>query len=314
MAIPVYVFAGFLESGKTSFIASILQDPGFTRDEHTLVIQCEQGMEEFEPAMLKETHTEVEYVEDEDEFDAELLYFFVKRHQPDRVILEMNGMWDLDAALGNLPGVMEVYQLITTINAETFELYSMNMGQRMIQHISAADMIVFNRATEKTRELIRGRNIRSMNVRASIYFENDDGTSEDYGEGMPPPYDLDADVIDIQDEWFGVFYLHAQENPEMYDGKTVRFKGFIYHGKKLGKDEFVPGRMGMVCCANDMRFVGFICKAGEFKIPKERTWQMITARIRIEEREEYRGPGPVLYLEDMSPAEPPVEETVMFNY
>jgi hypothetical protein len=41
---------------------------------------------------------------------------------------------------------------------------------------------------------------------------------------------------------------------------------------------------------------------------------MITARIRIEEREEYRGPGPVLYLEDMSPAEPPVEETVMFNY
>ena len=100
----------------------------------------------------------------------------------------------------------------------------------------------------------------------------------------------------------------------MYDGKTVRFKGFIYHGKKLGKDEFVPGRMGMVCCANDMRFVGFICKAGEFKVPKERSWQMITARIRIEEREEYRGPGPVLYLEDMSPAEPPVEETVMFNY
>ena len=87
MAIPVYVFAGFLESGKTSFIASILQDPGFTRDEHTLVIQCEQGMEEFEPAMLKETHTEVEYVEDEDEFDAELLYSFVKRHHPDRVIL-----------------------------------------------------------------------------------------------------------------------------------------------------------------------------------------------------------------------------------
>ena len=38
MAIPVYMFAGFLESGKTSFIASVLQDPGFTRDENTLII------------------------------------------------------------------------------------------------------------------------------------------------------------------------------------------------------------------------------------------------------------------------------------
>ena len=43
MAIPVYMFAGFLESGKTSFIASVLQDPGFTRDENTLIVQCEEG-------------------------------------------------------------------------------------------------------------------------------------------------------------------------------------------------------------------------------------------------------------------------------
>ena len=60
MAIPVYLFAGFLESGKTSFIASVLQDPGFTLDEHTLIVQCEEGMEEFEPAMLKKTHSVVE--------------------------------------------------------------------------------------------------------------------------------------------------------------------------------------------------------------------------------------------------------------
>ena len=59
MAIPVYLFAGFLESGKTSFIASVLLDPGFTRDEHTLIIQCEEGMEEYEPAMLKKTHSVV---------------------------------------------------------------------------------------------------------------------------------------------------------------------------------------------------------------------------------------------------------------
>jgi uncharacterized repeat protein (TIGR03943 family) len=153
-----------------------------------------------------------------------------------------------------------------------------------------------------------------MNVRASIYFENDDGTSEDYGEGMPPPYDLEADVIEIEDPWFGVFYLHAQENPEMYDGKTVRFKGYIYRGSGIEKDEFVPGRMGMICCANDTRFVGFIAKANGFEIPEERTWHMITAKIQIEERKQYGGIGPVLYPTEISPAEPPEDEVVMFNY
>lgn len=314
MSIPVYVFDGFLESGKTSFIASVLQDPGFTVDEHTLIIQCEQGIEEFEPDMLRKTNTVVEYVEDEDEFDAGLLYSFVKRHHPDRVIIEMNGMWDLEAAVQNLPAIMEIYQFIITINAETFEIYSMNMGQRMIQHISAGDTIVINRATEKTRELIRNRNIRSMNPRASIYFENDDGTSEDYGEGMPPPYDLDADIVEIDDPWFGIFYLHALENPEEYDGKKVRFKANIYKGENLADDEFVPGRLGMVCCANDERFVGFIAKANGFEIPEEHTWQMITARIEIEELEQYREPGPVLYIEDISPADPPEDEVVMFSY
>ncbi len=99
------------------------------------------------------------------------------KHHPDRVIVEMNGMWDLDAAIERTPKVLEIYQIITTVNAETFDLYAKNMGQRMLQHITDADMVVFNRATEETRQLIRDRNVRSMNPQASLYFENDDGTS-----------------------------------------------------------------------------------------------------------------------------------------
>ena len=220
MSIPIYLFDGFLESGKTSFIASVLTDPNFTRDEKTLIVQCEEGIEEYEPSMLKKTHSVVECVEDEDEFDGSLLRDFAKRHHPDRIIIEMNGMWDLDRAVAQIPRGMDLFQIITTVNAETFELYSLNMGMHMIQHISNADMVVFNRATEATRKLIRDRNIRSMNPKGSLYFENDDGTSEDYGQGMPPPYDLDAPVIDIKDEWFGTFFVHAQEEPEQYDGKV----------------------------------------------------------------------------------------------
>lgn len=313
MAIPVYMFAGFLESGKTSFIASVLQDPGFTRDENTLIIQCEEGETEYEPDMLKKTHSVVECIEDEDEYNEETLRAFVRKHHPDRVIIEMNGMWDLDAAIGRTPKVLEIYQIITTVNAETFDLYAKNMGQRMLQHITDADMVVFNRATEETRQLIRDRNVRSMNPQASLYFENDDGTSEDYGAGMPPPYDMDAPVIEIEDCHFGIFYLDASENPEDYDGKTVRFKGYIYRGRNIGKDEYVPGRMGMVCCAEDVRFVGFIAKANGQPIPQPKTWQMITAEVRAEERKQYKGVGPVLYVTKVEPAQPPEEEVVTFN-
>lgn len=314
MAIPVYLFAGFLESGKTSFIASVLADPGFTQDEHTLLVQCEEGVEEYDPKLLQKTHTAVECVEDEDEFDADTLRAFVRTHHPDRVIVEMNGMWDLDAALSRMPKVLEVYQIIATVNAETFDMYAKNMGQRMLQHITDADMVVFNRATEETRALIRERNVRSMNPKASIYFENDDGTSEDYGAGMPPPYDMDAPVVEIADEHFGIFYLDASENPERYDGKTVRFKGNIYRGRNIGKDEFVPGRMGMVCCAEDVRFVGFIAKANGLPMPEPKSWQRVTAEVRAEERRQYRGVGPVLYVTELTPCEPPEEEVVGFNY
>ena len=305
MAIPVYLFAGFLESGKTSFIASVLADPGFTQDERTLLVQCEEGVEEYDPKLLQKTHTVIECVEDEDEFDADTLRAFVRTHHPDRVIVEMNGMWDLDAALSRMPKVLEVYQIIATVNAETFDMYAKNMGQRMLQHITDADMVVFNRATEETRALIRERNVRSMNPKASIYFENDDGTSEDYGAGMPPPYDMDAPVVEIADEHFGIFYLDASENPERYDGKTVRFKGNIYRGRNIGKDEFVPGRMGMVCCAEDVRFVGFIAKANGLPMPEPKSWQRVTAEVRAEERRQYRGVGPVLYVTELTPCEPP---------
>lgn len=313
MAIPVYLFAGFLESGKTSFIASVLDDPGFTRDEHTLLISCEEGEQELSAKLCARTHTVIECIEDEDEFEAETLRTFVRAHHPDRVIIEMNGMWDLDEALTRIPKVLEVYQIITTVNAQTFDLYAKNMGQRMLQHITDADMVVFNRATEQTRQSIRDRNVRSMNPKASIYFENEDGTSEDYGAGMPPPYDMDAPVVEIMDEHFGIFYLDASENPERYDGKTVRFKGYIYKGRNIGKDEFVPGRMGMVCCAQDVRFVGFIAKANGLPMPAAQSWQMVTADVKAEERRQYKGVGPVLYVRALTPCEPPEEEVVGFN-
>ena len=48
MEIPVYLFTGFLESGKTSFIRDLLNDPNFAEGERTLLFLCEEGEEELD--------------------------------------------------------------------------------------------------------------------------------------------------------------------------------------------------------------------------------------------------------------------------
>ena len=46
---PVYLFTGFLEGGKTRFIQETLEDKRFCNGERTLLLVCEEGEEEYAP-------------------------------------------------------------------------------------------------------------------------------------------------------------------------------------------------------------------------------------------------------------------------
>ena len=41
--IPVYLFTGFLDAGKTTFIQETLEDPQFNDGQKTLILLCEEG-------------------------------------------------------------------------------------------------------------------------------------------------------------------------------------------------------------------------------------------------------------------------------
>ena len=45
--IPVYLFVGFLESGKTKFIQETFEDPNYDSGDKTLLLICEEGEEEY---------------------------------------------------------------------------------------------------------------------------------------------------------------------------------------------------------------------------------------------------------------------------
>ena len=95
-------------------------------------------------------------------------------------------------------------------------------------------------------------------------------------------------------------------------GKTVRLKAYVCQTDKVDDDAFIAGRFCMTCCAEDITFIGLICKWKDAKQLGHRTWVNVTARIELRRHAIYEGVGPWLIAESVTPAEPPKDELVYF--
>ena len=307
--IPVYLIAGFLDGGKTDFINGILQD-GFARKERTLLLCCEEGELEYDPKVLD--HVTVVTIEDEADLKCSYLKELEKKHRPKQVLIEYNGMWQMERLYREvLPANWVLYQIMTFVDAATFEPYARNMGQLMMEKITNADLLVFNRCTEELKESLRSRNLRMVNRRADIYLEDVNGNSEDYLTGDECPFDLEQEVIDIPDEDFGVWYVDVMDHPDRYQDKLVHMKLLMCHSQKY-PGIHCPGRFAMVCCENDVQFLGLIARGDTLDQYKNRDWVEVTAKMGIENHTAYQGEGPVMHVLSVAPCEKPAEEVVNF--
>ena len=309
MYIPVYLVVGFLDGGKTNFINGILED-GFSKNDRTLLLCCEEGDEEYNEKFLK--NVTVVTVDDQAQLTCSFLKDCEKKHRPKQVLIEYNGMWPLTPLYENvLPANWVLYQIMCFVEGGSFDLYARNMGQLMMEKITQADLIVFNRCTEETRDALRKRNLRMVNRRADIYLEMEDGSSEDYNNGDTCPFDLTPEVLDVPDEDFGIWYVDVMDHPERYAGHLVHMKLVMCHSKKYpGID--CPGRFAMVCCENDVQFLGIIARGEGLDQYKNHDWIEITGRMAVEEHPAYQGKGPVLNVVAIGPCEKPAQEVVTF--
>ena len=307
--IPVYLVAGFLDGGKTNFINGILED-GFARQDRTLLICCEEGEEEYNPKALD--NVTVVTVEDEEDLKCSQLKAWEKQYKPKQVLIEYNGMWQMERLYRDvLPANWVLYQIMTFVQASTFELYAKNMGQLMMEKITNADLLVFNRCTEELKATLRSRNLRMVNRRADIYLEDNAGNSEDYNNDDTCPFDLDQELIDIPDDDFGVWYVDVMDHPDRWASKMVHMKLIMCHSKKY-PGIHCPGRFAMVCCENDVQFLGLIAKGRDLNQYQNRDWIEVTARMAGEKHEAYQGKGPVMHVMSIGPCEKPSQEVVTF--
>lgn len=313
MEIPVFIFMGFLESGKTTFATETLIERDFNEKQKTLLLVCEEGSEEYDEKALAERNVVIEPI-DEEQLKTDYLISLQNKHKPKMVMIEYNGMWKLDRLFDiRVPKGWTVVQVIATVDASTFDMYYNNMRQLILDQVSEADMVIFNRCDENTKRSEYRKAVKLVNRRAQVIFENKDGIAEFDDSEEELPFDISADIIEIEDEDYGIWYIDAADDPDKYVGKTVKFKGMIYKPKQYGKNTFVPGRFAMTCCADDIAFVGFACKSDMAAMLKERQWITVTATIKSEYYKEFKGNGPVLYATAIEPASPPEEELVYFN-
>lgn len=311
MKLPVYIFTGFLEGGKTTIIQESLNDEKFNSGEKTLVLMCEEGETELDASKFWGKNVTVYNVEDKAWLTRENVEALVRGKKIDRIIVEYNGMWDMQTLYDSFPSNWAVYQNMMFADANTFVNYNNNMRQLTVDKIRDSEMVVLNRTPVMIDKDEIHKIIRGITRRAAIVYDYPDGHVE-YDEIEDPlPFDIDAPVIEIADEDYALWYRDVSENMMAYNGKKVKFKGLVADDDRLPANSVVIGRPLMTCCVDDIQYAGLI---SVFKVntPKNESWVTVKGTVKIEKHKLYRSQGPVLYVESTEFAVQPKQVVATF--
>ncbi|WP_294804922.1 GTP-binding protein [uncultured Gemmiger sp.] len=321
--IPVYLFVGQLESGKTKFIQETMEDPQFDSGDKTLLLVCEDGEIEYDPSRFAFGGVHVAQIEDKSELTQENLAALAEKSGCGRVLVEYNGMWLLQDLYDAMPDNWVVFQCLATADGTTIKTYAGDNAMRalLLDKLRASELLVVNRAEavndDESRQLIH-KLVRQASRRCDIAYEFKDGSVGYDDIPDPLPFDINAPVIEIPAEFFGVWYMDCMDEMEKYDGKTVKFLAQVCQTNRAGKGCFVPGRFAMTCCVQDIQFVGFPCKYDDYKNLEQRSWITLTAKVNVKYHPIYKGQtagstGPVLTALAIEPAEKPLDDVVTFS-
>lgn len=312
MNIPVYLFTGFLESGKTKFMQETMEDKRFHKGERTLLLVCEEGPEEYELGKMPTKGVTIKVIDDAEKLTEENLLAYQKEAKATRVMIEYNGMWQLDALYEAMPEDWLIAQIMTFFDAGTFQNYNANMRSLVVDKIVDADLVVFNRMKQGQDNMPLHKIVRAVSRRVEIAYEYISGKVV-YDDIVDPlPFDVKAGLIKVEDDDFALWYRDCTENLDTYSNKKITFKGLVAINKQFDKNTFAVGRHIMTCCVDDITYGGVICRCKEPHNLKNGEWVIVTAQISVEFNKIYKSKGPVLDIISVEPAKEPENTVVTF--
>lgn len=311
--VAVYIFLGFLDSGKTTFIKETLEDERMEKGKKTLLLACEEGDVEYEPDKFAVKDVKIETLESVDDLSLANLTYLSKKYNPDQVFIEFNGAWVLDQLFDAMPENWVVYQMLTFFDATTFLTYNRNMRQLVFDKIQATQMVVFNRFKGEMQKMDFHKIVRGVSRQVDIIYEYLGGKIERDEIEDPLPFDVNAPVVEIADRDYGFFYRDVVEKLPEYVGKTVKFKGQIAVPKKIEKGSVLVGRHVMTCCEADIDYDGFVLKTlGTAHGLKTQDWVVVQAKMIYEYNSVYGQKGPVLLADSIEKCDAPDEIVATF--
>ena len=309
---PVYLFTGFLESGKTKFIQETLEDKRFCNKEKTLLLVCEEGEEEYAPEQFATDTVVIRVLEGQEQLTNENLTEWAQETKADRVVIEYNGMWLLDALYAAMPEGWVVYQEFMFADAGTFLSYNGNMRQLVYDKLKSCELVVFNRFKPDMDKMEFHKVVRAASRRTDIAYESTDGKVVYDDIEDPLPFDLNAPVIEIGDADFAEWYRDLGETPANYEGKTVRFKCRALKRSKMPANTFIVGRHVMTCCVEDIQFAALVCQWDKADAVQDDSWMILTAKLNFKFNKAYGRKGPVLSYVSHELCEAPEQPVATF--
>ena len=308
--IPVYVFTGFLDSGKTKFIQETLEDPRFNAGERTLLLVFEEGEEEYDFSTYPHQNVFLEVL-DQETVTTKQLQALAKKYKAQRIVAELNGMQLVGDLYSRFPEEWAVAQEVMFADATTFMAYNANMRNLVMDKLVGGQMVIFNRLEQGADTMPFHKLARAANRRIDILYEFTDGSTAYDDIEDPLPFDINAPVICVNDEDYALWYRDVTEEPQKYDGKTVCFKGQVALLRRQKGNMFAPGRFVMTCCADDIQFCGIPCNCADAAKLEPRSWVGVTAKISAEKHPLYQGElGPILTALALETNVEPAEEDV----
>lgn len=303
---PVHLFAGFLESGKTTYIQRFLESEDFNRYEMVLLILCEEGEAEYNPHLFRSERVRTVVFKTPDELNRDHLLELAEQLRPNRAVIEYNGMWDLGLLISVLPDCYSVCEVTTILSGESFPLYFTNLRQNFTDKFRYSHRFLVNRAGPGFDRDAFAELLSAAAPRADCFLCDQNGTLSPLRRDATP-FRADAEVLRISDDDFPAVYRDMLHHPDRYDGVAVQLNGRFIHDAFGG---VMVGRYVMVCCMDDLAFSGLACVVRDEDRALIGSWVSVTGVIHSGYARSYAGRGPVVTLESVLEGQPPDHEII----
>lgn len=167
------IVTGFFESGKTTFVKKLLEKEANEYFDKILVINCEFGEVNYLDEKINDTEINVVDIFKEEDFTKENINSLIKKYNPEYIIIEFNGVWDIKRALEiNYTEGFIVRNIISIVDYTTFDNYFSNMESIMVNKISDSDLVVFTKTDFCDEEELEAKYkaIKSINKACGVYM------------------------------------------------------------------------------------------------------------------------------------------------